>query len=175
MYPGLSNNLQQVDDFRKTAIINCKLKRLSINITALKGDQTPFKWQPQPTRLYLLLAGKGSRWTKTACCGLCSEKLCCLLFSLHLVTQPASSLFAFWPPQAEWTSWASTLPLYAYWLKIRMSSMRSLNPSSERSLPQNTCTCQGTLMCGLELIIPPGPAALVLWHRQAKWEWTEAS
>ena len=77
---GLSEYLQQVDDFRKTAIINHKLKRLSIDITALQGDQTLFKWQPQGTRLYILLAGKGARWTKTAWCGLCSEKLsavCC--------------------------------------------------------------------------------------------------
>ena len=41
MWPGLSNNLQQVDDFRKRAIINCKLKRLSINITALQETRLP--------------------------------------------------------------------------------------------------------------------------------------
>ena len=36
MCPGLSDDLQQVDHFRKTDIINCKLKRLSIDITALQ-------------------------------------------------------------------------------------------------------------------------------------------
>ena len=36
MYPGLSYDLCQVDDSRKTAIINSKLKRPNINITALQ-------------------------------------------------------------------------------------------------------------------------------------------
>ena len=88
------------------------------------------------------------------------ETLCCLLLSFHLVAQPASSLFTFWSPQAQWTSWASTLPLWAHWLRIRMHSMRSLNPPSEKFLPQNTCTCWGNLMPRYELIMPPGPAAL---------------
>ena len=38
---GLSNDLQQVDDFRKTTIINHKLKRLSINIAALHEIRLP--------------------------------------------------------------------------------------------------------------------------------------
>ena len=41
MCPGLSDDLQQVDDFRKTTIINCKLKRLSIDITALHETRLP--------------------------------------------------------------------------------------------------------------------------------------
>ena len=41
MCPGLSNNLQQVDDFRKTTIINCKLKRLSTDIAALQETRLP--------------------------------------------------------------------------------------------------------------------------------------
>ena len=41
MCPGLSDDLQQVDDFRKTATINCKLKRLSINIVALQETRCP--------------------------------------------------------------------------------------------------------------------------------------
>jgi len=36
MYPSLSDNLQQVDDPRKTAVIDREPKRLNINIAALQ-------------------------------------------------------------------------------------------------------------------------------------------
>ena len=83
----------------------------------------------------------------------------CLLLNLHLLAQPTSFLFAFWPPWAQWTSWASMLPVFAHWLRIKISSMRSLNPPLERSLQQTTGTYLGTLSPEWEHIMPPGPSA----------------
>ena len=36
--PGMDAELQDVDDARKSAIINNELKRLNIDIAALQGD-----------------------------------------------------------------------------------------------------------------------------------------
>ncbi|KAK4304675.1 hypothetical protein Pmani_003214 [Petrolisthes manimaculis] len=41
MCSGLSDDLHQVDDSRKTAIINCELKRLNIDIAALQKTRLP--------------------------------------------------------------------------------------------------------------------------------------
>ena len=40
MYPGLSDDLSQVDDSRKITIINCELKQLNIDIAALEENKT---------------------------------------------------------------------------------------------------------------------------------------
>ena len=48
---------------------------------------------------------------------------------------------------------------HSFGLKIKMRSMRSLNPPLQRSLPQDTCTCLETLTPEWEPIMPPGPAA----------------
>lgn len=43
MCPGLSDDLQQVDDARKTAIIDHELSRLNIDIAALQETRIPSK------------------------------------------------------------------------------------------------------------------------------------
>ena len=40
MYPGLSDDLSQVDDSRKITIINRELKQLNIDIAALEEKKT---------------------------------------------------------------------------------------------------------------------------------------
>ena len=66
MYPGLSDDLQQVDNARKTAIIDRELSMLNIDIAALQETRLPssgslkekdytFFWQglePDEHRLY---------------------------------------------------------------------------------------------------------------------------
>lgn len=66
LYPGLSDDPQQVDDTRKTAIINRELKRLNVDIAALQETGLPsngslcekdytFFWQgkePEEHRIY---------------------------------------------------------------------------------------------------------------------------
>ncbi|XP_062614292.1 uncharacterized protein LOC134276017 [Saccostrea cucullata] len=46
MCPGLSEDLQQVDDSRKTAIINRELRRLNIDIAALQETRLPSNVEP---------------------------------------------------------------------------------------------------------------------------------
>ena len=41
MSPGLSDDLQQIDDARKTAIIDRELKRLNVDIAALQETRLP--------------------------------------------------------------------------------------------------------------------------------------
>lgn len=41
MCPGLSDDLQQIDDARKTAVISRELKRLNIDIAALQETRLP--------------------------------------------------------------------------------------------------------------------------------------
>ena len=41
MRPGLSDDLLQVDDTRKTAIIDRELKRLNIDVAALQETRLP--------------------------------------------------------------------------------------------------------------------------------------
>ena len=41
MCPGLSDDLQQIDDTRKTAIIDQELKRLNIDIAGLQETRLP--------------------------------------------------------------------------------------------------------------------------------------
>ena len=65
MCRGLSYDLSQVDDSRKTAIINRELKRLNIDIAALQETRTDsIKGEPQGTRLHVLLAREGTREAK---------------------------------------------------------------------------------------------------------------
>ena len=66
MCPGLNDDLQQIDDARKTAIIDCELGELNIDIAALQETRLPssgnlkekeytFFWQglePDERRLY---------------------------------------------------------------------------------------------------------------------------
>ena len=65
MRRGLPYDLSQVDDSRKTAIINRELKRLNIDIAALQETGTgSIKGKPQRTRLHVLLAKEGTRGAK---------------------------------------------------------------------------------------------------------------
>ena len=41
MRPGLSEDLQAIDDARKTAVIDCEMHRLNIDITALQETRLP--------------------------------------------------------------------------------------------------------------------------------------
>ena len=59
MCPGLSDDLQQVGDFRKTAIINCKLMRLSINIATLQETRLPSNSSLREQDYTLFWNGKG--------------------------------------------------------------------------------------------------------------------
>ena len=104
MCPHLSDDQQQVDDFRKIAIINCKLKRLSINITALQETRLPsnsslrqqdyvFFWQgkePDEPRLHGMGFAVRNSLLSTV------EPLSCsttYILSLCLLTSPGSVNF----------------------------------------------------------------------------------
>ena len=41
MLPGFSDNLQQIDDKRKTAVIDAELARLNVDIAALQETRLP--------------------------------------------------------------------------------------------------------------------------------------
>ena len=161
--PGLSDDLQQVDDFRKTAIINHKCKTLSINIIALEATRLSsnsslrqqdyvFFWQekePDKPRLHgmgfavrnpLLSAVKPPSGGTAHILSLCLSTSSGLVNFLNI--------------------YAPTLCLLAenkdeFYEELE-SSIREILATEH----QNTCTCLGTLTPQWKLIMPPGPAAL---------------
>ena len=59
MMTGISENLQDVSDSRKTAVINNELLRLNVDIATLLGDSTGGFRGTEGERLHMLLAGEG--------------------------------------------------------------------------------------------------------------------
>ena len=141
MCPGLSDDLQQIHDARKTAIIDRELSKLKVNIAALQETRLPasgslkekdytFFWQglePEERRLY----GVGFAVRNT------------LLSSMEPPSQGTArilSLSASRPHLDQQTSSASTPPHSALQPRLRMHSTRSLKPRSERSHRKKTCS-----------------------------------
>ena len=58
MAPGFSDDLQEIDDMRKTAVIDMELSRLQMDIAALQEMRLPDSGSVKEKKLLILLAGK---------------------------------------------------------------------------------------------------------------------
>ena len=60
MRPGLTEDLQTVDDARKTAVIDCELHRLNIDIAALQETRLPDSGSLKEERYTFFWQGKSA-------------------------------------------------------------------------------------------------------------------
>ena len=159
MCPGISDNLQRVNDFRATAITNSELKRLSIDIAALQETRLPsngslgeqdytFFWQgkePDEPRLN----GMGfAVWNSllSAVEPPSSGRAHILSLCLLMSSGPVNLLSIYAPTLCSLAGNKDE-----FYVELE-SSIREI-------LPKNTYTFLGILMPRWEPIMPPGPAA----------------
>lgn len=136
MCPGLSDDLQQIHDARKTAIIDRELSKLKVDIAALQETRLPASGSLKEKDYTFFWQGLEPDRASDLQCATPS----CLQWSLLLRGLQGSSPSASRPPLDQQTSSASMPPHSALQPRLRMHSTRSLKPRSERSHRKKTCS-----------------------------------
>ena len=129
MCPGLSDDPQQIDDARKTAVISRELKRLNIDIAALQETRLPSNGSLKEEDYTFFWQGKAQEEHRVHGVG----------FAVR------NSLLASVEPPSEGT---------ARILSLRLSQLET---AIKEVPPQNTCICLAISTPGLVQTTSPGP------------------
>ena len=91
MVPGLSDNLQQVSDARKTAVINNELCRLQVYIIALQETRLPESGIIRERDYSFFWQGKAAGETREHGVGFAKSKIICWVLSFLHLREPRGS------------------------------------------------------------------------------------
>ena len=159
MCPGLSDDLQKIDDTRKTAIIDRELKRPNIDIAGLQETRLPVTAVSRRETTPSSGRGRKHMNTDSTVSDLPSATPSYKPLKHHPQAHQESSPFVS-PHLLDQPQFLAPMPPHsAFQLRLRTCSKRNWRQRYSRPLQRSIYSYSATSMPEWEQITPPGPDA----------------